>query len=377
MSAIRCWFCIGIGVLGVVAGLAVPETRAADRDLLVSTTDNRSVMRFDGVTGISRGPFVSPGSGGLRRAVGMTYGPDGNLYVGDSGGQYTPANVKRYNGRTGAFIDTFVSDGGLFGVLDMVFGPDGNLYVTSAWPPIQLRCYHGTTGALIDVFAPYGGPDLALAAFKGDILYTIGRPGVLRYSVKTRAFLDVFVADSSIFDATNGMVFGPDGNLYVTYYDQVLRFNGTTGALIDVFVKPGTLSSSPVGLVFGPDGDLYVVSYYGNRVQRYDGTTGTPLGPFASVPTPWDLVFMPHPADFDADEDVDIADFGRFQVCATGPAVPYNPAALPPGCKMPLDADGHIAADFDKDGDVDADDFGVFQRCYNGQNRPAGTRCLE
>ena len=33
MSAIRCWFCISIGVLGVLAGLAVPETRAAAQDL--------------------------------------------------------------------------------------------------------------------------------------------------------------------------------------------------------------------------------------------------------------------------------------------------------------------------------------------------------
>ena len=34
-------------------------------------------------------------------------------------------------------------------------------------------------------------------------------------------------------------------------------------------------------------------------------------------------------SDFDEDGDVDADDLGIFEACATGPAVPYNPASLP------------------------------------------------
>jgi len=62
--------------------------------------------------------------------------------------------------------------------------------------------------------------------------------------------------------------------------------------------------------------------------------------------------------DFDADGDVDLADFGVFQSCFNGP----NRAAKQTGCD---------AADLDGDRDVDLGDFGMFQSCFNGPNRPA------
>ncbi len=43
-------------------------------------------------------------------------------------GEPIVSDIKRYDGTTGAFIDTFASVGlGFAG--DLVFGPDGNLYV--------------------------------------------------------------------------------------------------------------------------------------------------------------------------------------------------------------------------------------------------------
>jgi hypothetical protein len=62
-------------------------------------------------------------------------------------------------------------------------------------------------------------------------------------------------------------------------------------------------------------------------------------------------------SDFDADADVDLTDFARFQQCFNGPNRP--PAAA--GCD---------AADADVDNDVDLADFAVFQACFNGPNRP-------
>ncbi len=81
------------------------------------------------------------------------------------------------------------------------------------------------------------------------------------------------------------------------------------------------------------------------------------------------------PADFNGDGFVDEADFAIFEACFTGPAVPYDPNDLPPGCTLEPDEDGFIAADFDRDGDVDQTDFGIFQRCWSGEGNPADPNC--
>jgi DNA-binding beta-propeller fold protein YncE len=83
-------------------------------------------------------------------ATGITFGPDGNLYVSGINSD----NVIRYDGKTGAFIDVFVSvgSGGLRGADALSFGPDGNLYVSSIGSHQTLR-YDGGTGAFIDDFS--------------------------------------------------------------------------------------------------------------------------------------------------------------------------------------------------------------------------------
>jgi hypothetical protein len=56
--------------------------------------------------------------------------------------------------------------------------------------------------------------------------------------------------------------------------------------------------------------------------------------------------------DFDCDNDVDLLDFGQFQLCFGGPDTPF--------------ADGCDQADGDGDGDVDLLDFGGFQLAFTG-----------
>jgi DNA-binding beta-propeller fold protein YncE len=65
--------------------------------------------------------------------------------------------------------------------------------------------------------------------------------------------------------------------------NEVIRYNGTTGALIGTFASGGGLNY-PFGLVFGPDGNLYVCSLFSNEVIRYNGTNGALIGTFASGP---------------------------------------------------------------------------------------------
>jgi hypothetical protein len=79
--------------------------------------------------------------------------------------------------------------------------------------------------------------------------------------------------------ASTGLVFGPDGNLYVGSNStwQVRRYNGSTGAFVDVFT-PSCLE--PRGLAFGPDGNFYCSSNILHQVLRYDGSTGAFLDVF-------------------------------------------------------------------------------------------------
>jgi hypothetical protein len=61
-------------------------------------------------------------------------------------------------------------------------------------------------------------------------------------------------------------------------------------------------------------------------------------------------------SDFDADGDVDQADFGFFQKCLSGNGQGYG--------------NGCGAADLWRDGDVDSEDFQVFQSCMGGAGVP-------
>src|SRR5438876_24737 len=120
--------------------------------------------------------------------------------------------------------------------------------------------------------------DLLVAFTIGDV----GGPGsVQRYNGTTGASLGAFA--SAGLDVPTGLVFGPDGNLYVSSFNNnvVLRYSGRTGASIGIFASSNELSG-PEQLVFGPDGDLYVASFNSNSVERFKGATGEPRRTFVT-----------------------------------------------------------------------------------------------
>jgi sugar lactone lactonase YvrE len=185
-----------------------------DGNLYVSSKSTNSVVRYSGVDGSYIDDFVFSGNGGLSGPRGIVFGPDGYLYVGSFGdvNPKTPAAVLRFDGTTGDFIDIFASDslsgvsGLLRGVNGITFGPDGNLYVCNANTDTILR-YDGTTGLLIDPtgFVQSGtsplsdpnsilfGPDGNL--YVGDLNDRTGVTGggVLRYDATSGALIDQFI----------------------------------------------------------------------------------------------------------------------------------------------------------------------------------------
>lgn len=103
-------------------------------------------------------------------------------------------------------------------------------------------------------------------------------------------------------------------------------------------------------------------SYDGTITISAIGATNTPQ----TISVHLDVVAPAFaPCDFDQDGDVDLADFGKFQSCMTGPGIAQND----PTC---------AGARLDNDDDVDADDLTRFLQCFSGANVPVSdTLCFE
>lgn len=257
-------------------------------DLLVSSFNSDQVLRYDQQTGnfikvFAHGPVTpEPGDLCFNCFGGLTYGPDGNLYVVSQ----STHNVMRFDGTTGAFIDTFIpaESGGLLLPSFLIFGPDGKLYVSSFTD--QVLRYDGQTGDFLDVFAEGNGLDASFGMAFGpdDNVYVVsGRSDqVLRYHGTTGTFIDVFAAHTSLLFPAD-LTFGPDDNLYVpgAGSSNVVRFDGQSGDFIDSFVASVSNGlSSVTSLEFGPDNKLYVLDFFANQVLRYDSHTGAFIDDF-------------------------------------------------------------------------------------------------
>lgn len=296
----------------------------------------------------TRLPNFNIGGPALDGPAAAKVGPDGRLYV-LSGGD----TVYRYDGVTGAYIDTFLptNTAGLEEGKDLAFGPDGNLYIAancSLNPPAndsictafqgeggRVMRFNRTTGAFMGNFianaagAVSGTGRLSEAmalAFGPDGNLYVGNDArslnsgtdaynVLRFNATTGAFVSVFVPDNDqgLYDP-NTLVFGPDGNLYIAWEDcrttvtvnlycsgVVSRYNPTTGAFLGYFVPAGNNGLSEAqGMAFGPDGHLYVGSGDTGEVFRFNGQTGAFLNVVVTSPAgglgdPKALLFVADP----------------------------------------------------------------------------------
>ena len=176
-------------------------------------------------------------------AMGITAGPDGNLwfteYRGDKIGRITT---------DGAFAEFPIA--GLPVPVDIAAGADGKLWFTSAWGSI----YRITTAGEYTLFPLHPAQSYPIG-------YTPPNPGL---------------ADIAA---------GPDGNLSFTESQTNLIGRMTPAGVVTEFPVP-TDNSTPLGIATGPDGNIWFAESKGNKIARFSVTT-TDLGVAVSpLPAP-------------------------------------------------------------------------------------------
>jgi sugar lactone lactonase YvrE len=253
-----------------------------------------SVERFDGQTGAFLNYFVAPASGGINAPGFLVFGPDGNLYVGNvhegsilrfyGPNAADPGAPDPAPGQSGAYFVPPVG-GGLDAPQGLTFGPDGNLYVASSnWftngngpnyigdcPPGSVLKFEGPSGphpgAFLGAFVPAGSggltnPEAVLFGPNGDL-----------YVSSCVEKLNKFF--SNLFSAA------------VTGTSVVLRYDGTTGAFLGTFVTPDSGGlNCPISMTF-TETDPVTLNYDGATPSAplSVATTRTPTPPPAATPT--------------------------------------------------------------------------------------------
>ncbi|HEY2761352.1 MAG TPA: dockerin type I domain-containing protein, partial [Pirellulales bacterium] len=205
------------------------------------------------------GDFVAPGVGGLHGPTGMTYGPDGNLYVANA--TVGANDIVEFNGLTGAPMGTFAA--GLNGPTGLRYNSaDGNFYATN--------------------FGSFAGNTVSKISSAGDVLGNFGSGHSLPTSIAIDGAGNIYVSEfgtgsvnkydpggsllaSGSVGAAGGISFAPNGNLLAASVvpDMVYSWDGTSAnhptqslSIDETFVGSLIGSPNPVNLFVG--GQVYL-----------------------------------------------------------------------------------------------------------------------
>jgi DNA-binding beta-propeller fold protein YncE len=256
---------LACALMGALVAPAVAGN-AERQALFIGDVADNTVKRFDAATGQFLGNFVAPGSGGLNGPMGLIF-RGGRLLVVNQNFGADNGEILRFDHRTGAFRDKLVASDNR----DAPFAPRG-----------MVRGQQGNVLYVADI------------GTRGDDCRNEGR--IARFHAANGRFLGDLDRRAFTFEFhPRGVVFGPDGLLYVSAIGcpiptdplfnpltgWVLRFDARSGAFVDVFASNDNVPDlhRPEGLVFDPDGNLWVTSFRASpddsdRILKLDGKTG-------------------------------------------------------------------------------------------------------
>lgn len=136
-----------------------------------------------------------------------------------------------------------------------------------------------------------------------------GTDSVKRYDGETGAYKGDFIQPrSGGLDRTQDLLYGPDGNLYVSGFatSAVLKFDPITGVFIERFTSNRNIAEA-TKMAFHSDGMLYISQWAGDeKVLRFDAITGVYVDAFTSRGVVNGMEF-----DWDAEGNFIIASWGQ------------------------------------------------------------------
>lgn len=334
------------GLAPASAQTAAPTAAPVADSLYIGDRGDNTVKRFAASNGAFLGSFITHQTTGLRGPGGLVFDAEGDLIVSDQNtgtssngeilrfgpdGTELPPVIAKNSPNAPAAPRGIILWNGYYFVADFTSDPQQNK--TQLPSPGRVLKYTGDgrlvatltppAGVFTGEFHPRGvviGPDGLLYVSNYPNLVTGLGGQVLRFDPTSGAFKDVFVnsiggstQSCGCIDELNrpeGLVFGTDGNLYITSFrandqdnDKILVFGGP-GAGGDAGKFAGQIQLDQVGaprtfaqaLLFGPGGALFVPITNTGEVRRYNVGTGSfdvfvPAAPQGALASPWYLSF--------------------------------------------------------------------------------------
>jgi hypothetical protein len=275
------------------------HSKAADLGpdiLYVGDESDNTVKSFSAQNGASldgpKGAFVTRNSGSLRGPMGLLIAGTELIVINQDVNQPVNGEISQYQLKNGSFAGAWIPKSDP----NAPFAPrgaalkNGVLYVANfiednSGAPGEILAFAGNGDFLGELTLPAGfttqfrprgvvvGPDGLLYVSNVPTFPPANGGQVLRFDPTTLQFKDVFIDDPNNpvvpghLNRPEGLVFGPDGNLYITSFratsgdtDSIRIYNGATGGFLEKIEldKVDQARSFAQALLFGPGGKLFV-----------------------------------------------------------------------------------------------------------------------